>query len=230
MSRGEGGVGPALAGDSARVRVLSTDPVVLRQVAAFARERDLSVDGPGEMAGSTVVAVVVDLGAPDAVESVRAWRSRCPDALIVGCHALPDRGRLEEAERAGCDAVGNRGAVGHLLRRRAGSGRPGRSRTALADQADLAGRLGLVLRLPDSPVGPVALYQLAGRLLAACDLCPHSGATLSGGDIVGTVVTCPAHGSRFDLASGERLRGPADRDLPTYDLVVEGGRVFLSWV
>lgn len=205
---------------------VSSDPIVLRQAAAFAREKGLSVevadDGPA-------VAVVVDLADPGAVEAIRRWRARCPEALIVGCHSLPDRNRLEEAERAGCDAVGNRGALSHVLRRLAGSGPPGRRRALLADLADVAGRLGVVSRVADTPAGPVALYQVGGRLVAACDVCPHAGARLSDGPLDATVVTCPAHGSRFDLAGGERIRGPADADLAVYDVLVEGGRVYMSW-
>ncbi len=206
--------------------VVSSDPIVLRQVAAFARERDLCVAPPDD---GPAAAVVVDLAGADAMQVIRHWRARCPEALIVGCHSLPDRARLEEAERAGCDAVGNRGALSLVLRRLAGSGPLGRRRTLLADLADVAGRLGMVVRVADTPVGPVALYQLDGRLVAACDVCPHAGARLSDGALDATVVTCPSHGSRFDLSNGERIRGPADHDLATYDVLIEGGRVYMSW-
>lgn len=207
---------------------MSSDPVVLRQVAAFARERGLDVTSAGEGAA---VAVVVDLVAPDAIQLIRDWRARCPEALIVGCHSLPDRERLEEAERAGCDAVGNRGSLSRVLHRLAGvdAAPLGRRRALLADVADVAGRLGVVVRLADSPVGPVALYQVGGRLVAACDVCPHAGARLSDGPLESTVVTCPAHGSRFDLADGQRLRGPADQELTTYDVLVDRGRIYMSW-
>ena len=107
-----------------------------------------------------------------------------------------------------------------------GSGPLGRSRAMLAD---VAARLGVVVRVADTPVGPVALYQLDSRLIAACDACPHAGACLSDGPLDATVVTCPAHGSRFDLSNGERIRGPADHDLATYDVLIEGGRVCMSW-
>ena len=32
-------------------------------------------------------------------------------------------------------------------------------------------------------------------------------------------MTCPRHGSQFDVRTGERLRGPADNDIATFPLV-----------
>jgi nitrite reductase/ring-hydroxylating ferredoxin subunit len=93
--------------------------------------------------------------------------------------------------------------------------------------ADLAGRLGVVARLADLPVGPVAVYHFSGRVSAAGDVCPHAGARLSEGALEGTVVTCPLHGSQFDVCTGERLRGPADVEIKTYRVDIEGGQVFL---
>jgi nitrite reductase/ring-hydroxylating ferredoxin subunit len=93
--------------------------------------------------------------------------------------------------------------------------------------ADLAGRLGVVARLADLPVGPVAVYHFSGKVHAAGDVCPHAGARLSEGALEGTVVTCPLHGSQFDVCTGERLRGPADAEIKTYRVDIEGGQVFL---
>jgi len=50
---------------------------------------------------------------------------------------------------------------------------------------------------------------------------------LSSGEIEGTVLTCPGHGSRFDVRTGERLRGPADTDIAVFPLVQEGGQIYL---
>jgi nitrite reductase/ring-hydroxylating ferredoxin subunit len=40
-------------------------------------------------------------------------------------------------------------------------------------------------------------------------------------------VTCPRHGSQFDVRSGERLRGPADIGLPTFPVVEDKGQVYV---
>ena len=100
-------------------------------------------------------------------------------------------------------------------------------RFPLCDVADAAGRLGLICRVDESPAGPLAVYRVAGRWRAIADRCPHAGAVLSAGEIDGAVVTCPGHGSRFDIRTGERLRGPADTDIEAFQLVQEGGQIYL---
>jgi 3-phenylpropionate/trans-cinnamate dioxygenase ferredoxin subunit len=51
----------------------------------------------------------------------------------------------------------------------------------------------------------VAVCRSGGRLYAFDNLCPHSGAPLGSGRMSDGVVSCPLHGARFDLASGECL-------------------------
>jgi nitrite reductase/ring-hydroxylating ferredoxin subunit len=58
-------------------------------------------------------------------------------------------------------------------------------------------------------------------------MCPHAGATLSEGEVEGSIVTCPRHGSQFDVCTGERVRGPADEGLRTMRVVEEDGFVHL---
>ncbi|MFC1846116.1 Rieske (2Fe-2S) protein [Chloroflexota bacterium] len=41
---------------------------------------------------------------------------------------------------------------------------------------------------------------------AADNRCPHMGGKLSRGKLEGTVVTCPLHGSQFDLRNGQVVR------------------------
>lgn len=41
--------------------------------------------------------------------------------------------------------------------------------------------------------------------------CTHAGCSLGSGELDDTVVTCACHGSRFDVATGDVLRGPAQR-------------------
>ena len=45
---------------------------------------------------------------------------------------------------------------------------------------------------------------------------------LSKGKLEGKVVTCPRHGSRFDVTTGSRLVGPAKSNEPVYELRVDG--------
>lgn len=173
------------------------------------------------------VAVVVDLADEHALDVVRQARADWPDAVVVGYLGVPDQGRWIAGQRAGCDLVVNRGAlVSRLLDRLQAAG-PGRRRFPLTGEADVAGRLGLVERFPDTPVGPVALYHVDGRLFAVADRCPHAGAVLSEGELDHAVLTCPRHGSQFDIRTGERLRGPADVDLTVHPVAVAAGQVAL---
>jgi nitrite reductase/ring-hydroxylating ferredoxin subunit len=216
------------------VLLLTADPMVVRGITRAALDAGLAVrtattrpafGGPGP----DPAVIVVDLEQPGAIDEVAALRARLPDALLVGHVGAPNPERWLAAERAGCDVVANRGAVGRRLGARLRERGPRRRRFPLLDAADVAGRLGLVARVAETPLGPVAVYQLDGRLLAVEDRCPHAGATLSEGAVEGGVVTCPGHGSQFEVATGERVRGPADLGVRTFDVVVDGGRVHLVW-
>ncbi|CAJ0819702.1 MULTISPECIES: Rieske 2Fe-2S domain-containing protein [Ralstonia] len=48
----------------------------------------------------------------------------------------------------------------------------------------------------------IVLFNVDGRLHAVDNSCPHTGASLAGGRLDGNVLQCPAHGLRFDLATG----------------------------
>jgi nitrite reductase/ring-hydroxylating ferredoxin subunit/uncharacterized membrane protein len=72
------------------------------------------------------------------------------------------------------------------------------------------------------PTGLLVTRQPDGvRVLA--ERCSHRGAPLSGGTLADGCVTCPWHGSRFDLTSGHVRRGPAVVAQPTYQVREHGG-------
>jgi len=70
----------------------------------------------------------------------------------------------------------------------------------------------------------VAVYNVGGTFYATQHDCTHEGGPLSEGDLQGTVITCPWHGSRFDVTTGKLVRGPAQRPLQTFRVAVEGDR------
>ena len=211
------------------VLLWTADPRVVRTVESLAAERGLDtqrMDG-GEPAEPPAV-VVLDLDAPGALDSLTSLRGRWPEALVAGHLGVPDRDRWLEAERAGCDLVANRGAVAAALRKRLAGGGARRGRRApLFALADAAGRLGCVHRETAGTVDePLAVYHVGSRFHACADRCPHAGATLSEGELERGVITCPRHGSQFDVATGQRLRGPADTDIATYPTVEDGGQLY----
>ncbi|MHB8504555.1 MAG: Rieske (2Fe-2S) protein [Acidimicrobiales bacterium] len=222
---------------AATILLVGADDLTARQVARVGDDVGLSVirvmPPGGPPAGMAPSVVVVDLAGLDAVGEVRSWRKDHPDLLIAGYIAVPDRERWEAAERAGADLVVNRGALARGLRRMLADSGPfstRRRRAPLFDAGEVAGRLGLVKAVEDTPVGPVAVYRAGERLVGIEDVCPHAGACLSDGAVEDGAVTCPAHGSRFDLGTGERVRGPADRGVKSYTVVEQEGRVWLVWL
>ncbi len=52
----------------------------------------------------------------------------------------------------------------------------------------------------------ILVAKVNGKCYAADNKCPHLGGNLSLGKLEGTVVTCPRHGSKFDLSDGRVLR------------------------
>lgn len=74
----------------------------------------------------------------------------------------------------------------------------------------------------------VALTRIDGRLYAFDDTCTHTGCSLAGGDLEGTVVTCPCHGSRFDATTGAVLRGPARRPVRSHAVTTDGDDVLVE--
>lgn len=58
----------------------------------------------------------------------------------------------------------------------------------------------------------------SGEWCAIADTCSHLGGPLSEGTREGDVVTCPWHGSRFDLCSGRVLEAPAVFPQPRYEV------------
>ena len=71
----------------------------------------------------------------------------------------------------------------------------------------------------------IAVANVAGTFYAFGDTCTHMGCSLAEGDLEETTVTCPCHGSQFDVVSGEVLRGPARVPVGSFEVRVEGGNL-----
>jgi NAD(P)H-dependent nitrite reductase small subunit len=54
----------------------------------------------------------------------------------------------------------------------------------------------------------IALFRVAGQYYAIDDVCPHMGASLSGGYVENDVVTCPWHAWRFRVTDGTWADNP----------------------
>jgi len=88
----------------------------------------------------------------------------------------------------------------------------------------------------------ILLARVGDKYYAADNRCPHMRGKLSQGKLEGTVVTCPLHGSRFDLRDGQVVRwlkgsglvsmiGKAlksPRPLAIYNVKVEDDRILIE--
>ena len=54
----------------------------------------------------------------------------------------------------------------------------------------------------------IIVVNYEGNYYAINRRCTHMGGNLSKGKLEGKIVTCPRHGSRFDVTTGESISGP----------------------
>ena len=71
---------------------------------------------------------------------------------------------------------------------------------------------------PGSGVQDLVLIRTGETILALHNQCAHAGGPLNEGTLVDGCVECPWHGSRFEVATGRRRRGPTVYDQPTYEV------------
>lgn len=94
---------------------------------------------------------------------------------------------------------------------------------------------------------PLLLTRVGGKACAVSSKCPHLGLPLGKGKIENGTITCPFHGSSFDMCTGEnkdwcnavvgvpvpgwtsRLlsMGKKPRALPVFEAKEENGKVFV---
>ncbi|RNL85342.1 Rieske (2Fe-2S) protein [Halostreptopolyspora alba] len=108
----------------------------------------------------------------------------------------------------------------------------GRSEDAPKPQDAVRGEV--IARTSDVPVGGGTVLMDSKLVLtqpsddefhAYTAVCTHSGCTIQQ---VTTEIECLCHGSRFDIATGEVLGGPANEPLESFELTVEGEEITLA--
>jgi nitrite reductase/ring-hydroxylating ferredoxin subunit len=68
----------------------------------------------------------------------------------------------------------------------------------------------------------IAIANVEGNFYAFGDTCTHQGCSLADGNLEATIVTCPCHGSQFDVTTGGVVRGPAGEAVESYPVRLEG--------
>lgn len=96
-------------------------------------------------------------------------------------------------------------------------------------------KVGRVDEIPPGKIKAVAanrkkviLANIGGKIYAMGSVCTHVGGPLEEGKLEGSVVTCPWHGSKFDITNGKVVRGPATNPEPVYSLRIEGNDILIE--
>ncbi len=88
----------------------------------------------------------------------------------------------------------------------------------------------------------IMIARIGGKYYATQNKCPHFGGDLSKGKLEGSIVTCPRHGSQFNLTDGSVVRwlkGPglissigktlkSPQKLITYNIKIEGQDIMVE--
>jgi nitrite reductase/ring-hydroxylating ferredoxin subunit len=72
----------------------------------------------------------------------------------------------------------------------------------------------------------VALFNVDGNIYAIADSCAHAGASLAAGKLAGKIVTCRAHGLRYDVTTGQVTTGGFG--VAAYPVKVLDGKVMVA--
>ena len=68
----------------------------------------------------------------------------------------------------------------------------------------------------------ICLYNLAGSIYATHDACTYEEASLADGYLEGDCIECPLHQARFHVPTGQVRSPPAEADLRTFPVQVDG--------
>ncbi len=72
----------------------------------------------------------------------------------------------------------------------------------------------------------VVTQPTAGQFKAFSSTCTHQGCQV--GEVAGGTINCPCHGSKFAIADGSVVDGPAQKPLPAKNVTVSGGSITLA--
>lgn len=71
----------------------------------------------------------------------------------------------------------------------------------------------------------ICIARVGSEVFAISDICSHSEASLSEGDILGFKIECWLHGAEFDVRTGEALTPPAVAPVKSYPVTIDGDSV-----
>jgi 3-phenylpropionate/trans-cinnamate dioxygenase ferredoxin subunit len=74
----------------------------------------------------------------------------------------------------------------------------------------------------------LVIFNVNEQYYAIADLCTHDDGPLEDGELHNHQIECPRHGARFDIRSGAAISLPATSPVPTFQVKVEDGIVYVE--
>jgi 3-phenylpropionate/trans-cinnamate dioxygenase ferredoxin subunit len=88
----------------------------------------------------------------------------------------------------------------------------------------------------------IMVARVGDKYYATQNRCAHMGGDLSAGKLEGTIITCPRHGSQFDITDGHNIRWmrgtglaaavgktlKSPRPIQTYKVKIEGSTILIE--
>lgn len=95
-----------------------------------------------------------------------------------------------------------------------------------------------VAKLEDLPAGGKLVVEVNGtsivlvntndKIFAVRNLCSHAYEALDCGRVRNGWISCPVHGARFDLETGDPINPPATMPIDTYEVRVDGDTIEIA--
>ena len=84
----------------------------------------------------------------------------------------------------------------------------------------------------------ILIANVSGEFYAVDAVCPHMGGYLPTGKLENNIVTCPVHGSKYDVTTGKLVKdvprllriatGGGSHDLNSYEVEIKDESVFIK--
>jgi nitrite reductase/ring-hydroxylating ferredoxin subunit/uncharacterized membrane protein len=171
-------------------------------------------------------------GADQRIGLVHAIANSVGLVLQIASFAARRRGSRGVGAALSMTGLGVAGAAGYLGGHLVYARGMGVNHTAYEyrtqDWTDVADEQALEENVPlrvDAQGVAVVVVKSGAALFALSARCTHAGGPLDEGEVADGCLSCPWHGSRFQLVDGRPVHGPAAVAQPVWETRVEAGRV-----
>ena len=74
----------------------------------------------------------------------------------------------------------------------------------------------------------LSLFNIRGKFYAVKEACPHAQYPLTKGKVVGETVTCASHNWKFNVRTGECLKGEEGMFIKTFPVEIRGDEIWIQ--